>query len=69
MTDWEPKTSCVRNCPRLGDDRIELAQGMLDVDHELVAVFWFCADHQSLWYAKPVLTLEASRIVLEVRRR
>lgn len=67
MTSSTQRTCCVRNCPRLGDDTIELSQGMLDNDHELVAVYWFCKEHQRLWYVEPVLTLEASRVVLEVR--
>lgn len=67
MTSPEPRTCCVRNCPRLGDDVIELSQGMLDTNHELVTLYWFCPAHQRVWYVEPTLTLEASRIVVEVR--
>ena len=67
MTSLEARTCCVRNCPRLGDDVIEMSQGMLDPYHELVALYWFCLAHQRTWYVEPALTLEASRIVVEVR--
>jgi hypothetical protein len=67
VTSSEPRTCCVRNCPRLGDDAIELSQGMLDSGHEVVAIYWFCREHQRLWYVEPVLSLEHSRIVVEVR--
>jgi hypothetical protein len=67
MTSPEPRTCCVRNCPHLGDDHIEVQQGMLDDHHELLSVFWFCPEHQRLWYVEPTLTLEPSRIVVQVR--
>jgi hypothetical protein len=69
MADTDARTWRVRNCPYLGDDKIELSQGMLDANHELLSIFWFCREHQRLWYAGPSLTLEASRVMLEVRRR
>ncbi len=67
MTASEHRACCVRNCARMGDDTIERSQGMLDGDHELVSVYWFCREHQRTWYVEPTLTLEASRVVLEVR--
>ena len=51
----------------MGDDTIEMSQGMLDADHELMAVYWFCKEHQRVWYVEPTLTLEASRTELQVR--
>jgi hypothetical protein len=67
MMQSEHWTGCVRNCPSLRDDKIEIKSGMLDNDHELVSIFWFCRGHQRLWYTRPSLALEASRVVLEVR--
>ena len=67
MTALEPRTCCVRNCPLVGDDSIELSQGLLDNDHELVSVYWFCREHQRLWYVEPILNVETSRVVLQVR--
>lgn len=67
MTTSEARTCCVRNCPHQGDDHIDVSQGMLDSNHELVSVLWFCPEHQRVWYVEPTLTLEASRIVVQVR--
>jgi hypothetical protein len=57
----------VRNCPRLGDDSIEFKQGQAD-GHELVSILWFCGPHQRSWQEEPSLVLEASRVVVVVRR-
>ncbi len=67
MTNREQRTCCVRNCPRLGDDTIEASQGMLDNNHELFFIYWFCQEHQRLWYVEPVLPLETSRIESQIR--
>ena len=68
METEERRTCCVRNCPRVGDDKVEFSQGWLDSAHELVSIFWFCRLHQREYDAEPTLTLEASRVVVQVRQ-
>jgi hypothetical protein len=58
----------VRNCPRTGDDKVEFNQGQLDSAHELVSILWFCRPHQRAWDTEPSLTIEASRVVIQVRQ-
>jgi len=53
----------------VGDDKIEFDQGALDDAHELFSIFWFCRPHQRAWDIEPSLTIEASRIVVQVRQR
>jgi hypothetical protein len=51
----------------MGDDTIEVSRGMLDNDHELFSIYWFCREHQRLWYVEPTLTLETSRVETQIR--
>ena len=66
--DVEPRTCCVRNCPRLGDDHVEISQGRVDSSHEVFSVYWFCKEHQAVWPFEATITLETSRIETIVKR-
>ena len=64
----EPRTCCVRNCPRLGDDSVEFIQGQLPPAHELVSILWFCGPHQHSWEIEESIPIEASRVVMVIRK-
>jgi hypothetical protein len=64
----EPRACCVRNCPRVGDDHLDISQGLIDPAHEIVSVYWFCKAHQAVWPLEPTIVLETSRIETLVLR-
>ena len=64
----EPRTCCVRNCPRVGDDSVRISQGKIDSNHEVVSIYWFCKAHQAVWPFEETIVLETSRIETVVFR-